>query len=123
LTLAILRPRHKDYLLGWERVRLFWIFNLTARDGNIRYYEFDNDEFWPLSEYKSSEPQRGLAFMPKRSLSVSPSMSTRISFHQVHENEVMRAYKSVRDVLVEPITFIVPRRVPSLTLHPLTLLV
>lgn len=41
-----------------------------SRDGNIRYYEFDNDEFWPLSEYKSSDPQRGVAFMPKRGLSV-----------------------------------------------------
>ena len=40
-------------------------------DGNIRYYEFQQDEFWPLAEYKSSEPQRGLSFMPKRALSVS----------------------------------------------------
>jgi len=35
--------------------------------------------------------------MPKRALSV-------------HENEVMRAYKTVRDVLIEPVSFIVPRR-------------
>jgi coronin-1B/1C/6 len=56
------------------------MLNLTPRDGNIRYYEFDNDEFWPLSEYKSSEPQRGLAFMPKRGLSVRPCMTTTISF-------------------------------------------
>lgn len=56
------------------------MLKLTARDGNIRYYEFDNDEFWPLSEYKSPEPQRGLAFMPKRGLSVRTRMSTTISF-------------------------------------------
>ncbi|KAK9462481.1 uncharacterized protein V1516DRAFT_662517 [Lipomyces oligophaga] len=66
-------------------------------DGNIRYYEYENDELFPLSEYKSSEPQRGIAFMPKRGVSV-------------HENEVVRAYKSVNDSYVEPIQFIVPRR-------------
>jgi hypothetical protein len=30
----------------------------------------------------------------------------------VHENEVMRAYKTVH-VLIEPVSFIVPRRVSS----------
>lgn len=39
-------------------------------DGNIRYYEYDGSEFIPLSEYKSSEPQRGVAFLPKRGVSV-----------------------------------------------------
>ncbi|KAK9321203.1 hypothetical protein V1517DRAFT_327054 [Lipomyces orientalis] len=66
-------------------------------DGNIRYFEYDNDELYPLSEYKSAEPQRGLAFMPKRGV-------------DVHENEVVRAYKTVHDTLIEPIQFIVPRR-------------
>ncbi|KAK9369672.1 hypothetical protein V1509DRAFT_618765 [Lipomyces kononenkoae] len=66
-------------------------------DGNIRYFEYDNDELYPLSEYKSAEPQRGLAFMPKRGISV-------------HDNEVVRAYKTVYDSLIEPIQFIVPRR-------------
>lgn len=46
---------------------------IKFRDGNIRYYEFENDEFWPLAEYKSSDPQRGVAFMPKRALSVPDS--------------------------------------------------
>lgn len=66
-------------------------------DGNIRYSEFANDKFEPLSEYKSGEPQRGLAFMPKRGVNT-------------HENEVMRAYKTVNDAYIEPISFIVPRR-------------
>ncbi|KAK4907724.1 hypothetical protein LTR28_000425, partial [Elasticomyces elasticus] len=35
-------------------------------DGNIRYYEYENDKFQYLSEYKSGEPQRGIAFLPKR---------------------------------------------------------
>ncbi|KAK3671942.1 Coronin-like protein crn1 [Recurvomyces mirabilis] len=66
-------------------------------DGNIRYFEYENNKFEPLSEYKSGDPQRGLAFMPKRGVNT-------------HENEVMRAYKTVDDKIIEPISFIVPRR-------------
>ncbi|KAI7660198.1 hypothetical protein KC319_g8715, partial [Hortaea werneckii] len=66
-------------------------------DGNIRYYEYENDKFEPLSEYKSPEPQRGMAFMPKRGVNT-------------HENEIMRAYKTINDTIIEPISFIVPRR-------------
>lgn len=66
-------------------------------DGNIRYYEYENDEFQYLSEYKSADPQRGIAFVTKRGVNT-------------HENEVMRAYKSVNDTYIEPISFIVPRR-------------
>ncbi len=66
-------------------------------DGNIRYYEYENDKFEYLSEYKSSDPQRGVAFVPKRGVNM-------------HDNEVMRAYKTVNDSYIEPISFIVPRR-------------
>lgn len=66
-------------------------------DGNIRYYEYENDKFEFLSEYKSAEPQRGIAFVPRRGINV-------------HENEVMRAYKTVNDQYIEPISFTVPRR-------------
>lgn len=66
-------------------------------DGNIRYYEYENDAFEYLSEYKSADPQRGVAFMPKRGLNLQ-------------ENEVARAYKTVNDGYIEPISFIVPRR-------------
>ena len=66
-------------------------------DGNIRYFEYENDKFEPLSEYKSSDAQRGLAFMPKRGVNT-------------HENEITRAYKSIDDRTIEPIPFIVPRR-------------
>ncbi|KAF3938190.1 Coronin [Dactylella cylindrospora] len=66
-------------------------------DGNIRYYEYANDDLVYLSEYKSGDPQRGIAFIPKRGV-------------DVHENEVMRAYKTVNDSYIEPISFIVPRR-------------
>jgi hypothetical protein len=37
-------------------------------DGNIRYYELENDELHYLTEYKSTEPQRGLTFVPRRAL-------------------------------------------------------
>jgi coronin-1B/1C/6 len=66
-------------------------------DGNIRYFEIENDKFEFLSEYKSADPQRGVAFMPKRGVNM-------------HENEIARAYKTVNDGYVEPVSFIVPRR-------------
>lgn len=66
-------------------------------DGNIRYYEYQNDKFEFLSEYRSPNPQRGIAFLPKRGVNT-------------HENEIMRAFKTVDDAYVEPISFIVPRR-------------
>ncbi|TLD33298.1 hypothetical protein PspLS_00487 [Pyricularia sp. CBS 133598] len=66
-------------------------------DGNIRYFEYENDKFEFLSEYKSADPQRGIAFVPRRGINV-------------HENEVMRAYKTVNDAYIEPISFTVPRR-------------
>ncbi|KAL8741231.1 MAG: hypothetical protein Q9190_006139 [Brigantiaea leucoxantha] len=66
-------------------------------DGNIRYFEYENDKFEYLSEYKSGDPQRGVAFLPKRGVNT-------------HENEVMRAFKTVNDSYIEPVSFIVPRR-------------
>lgn len=66
-------------------------------DGSIRYYEYENDKFEYLSEYKSADPQRGVAFVPKQGVNM-------------HENEVMRAYKTVNDSYIEPVSFIVPRR-------------
>ena len=69
----------------------------TNSDGNIRYYEYENDKFEYLSEYKSGDPQRGIAFLPKRGINL-------------HENEVTRAYKTVNDSYIEPVSFIVPRR-------------
>ncbi|KAI9166781.1 Coronin-like protein crn1 [Paramyrothecium foliicola] len=66
-------------------------------DGNIRYYEYENDKFEYLSEHKSADPQRGIAFLPRRGINV-------------HENEVMRAYKTINDSYIEPISFTVPRR-------------
>lgn len=66
-------------------------------DGNIQYFEYENDKLETLSEYRSGDAQRGIAFMPKRGVNT-------------HDNEVMRAFKTVNDSYVEPISFIVPRR-------------
>ncbi|CAO3596440.1 unnamed protein product [Absidia cylindrospora] len=65
-------------------------------DGMIRYYEYENDALYFLSEFKSIDPQRGMAFMPKRAVNVS-------------ECEVARAYK-VGTTLIEPVSFTVPRK-------------
>ncbi|MDA4132025.1 MAG: hypothetical protein OK454_02730 [Thaumarchaeota archaeon] len=43
---------------------------IRCSDGNIRYYEYDNDKFQYLSEYKSTDPQRGIAFLPRRGVNV-----------------------------------------------------
>lgn len=68
-------------------------------DGNIRYYEWIDDDkgLHYLAEYKSSEPQRGIGFLPKRACTIN-------------EVEVMRAFK-VHTTMVEPISFKVPRKV------------
>jgi coronin-1B/1C/6 len=68
-------------------------------DGNIRYFEVTDEDprVHYLNEFKSTEPQRGITYMPKRFLSVS-------------ENEIARAYK-VTLSSVEPISFKVPRKV------------
>ncbi len=73
------------------------LFLAGKGDGNIRYYEFENDELFELSEYSSTEPQRGIGMLPKRGVNV-------------HENEVTRFFKTVDDHFLEPISFIVPRR-------------
>lgn len=51
--------------------------NSFYSDGNIRYFEFQNDKFEFLSEYKSGDPQRGIAFVPRRGINVRCHMSLR----------------------------------------------
>ena len=68
-------------------------------DGNIRYYEYENDNLFLLAEHKSSDPQRGMCFLPRRGLSVS-------------DCEIARGLK-VAASSIEAIAFIVPRKVRS----------
>ncbi|KJA22756.1 hypothetical protein HYPSUDRAFT_201850 [Hypholoma sublateritium FD-334 SS-4] len=82
----------------------FWtdnniLFLAGKGDGNIRYYEYESDSLYALSEHKSSEPQRGMCFLPRRALNVA-------------DCEIARAYK-VHGSSIEPIAFIVPRKADS----------
>ncbi|KAJ6582118.1 microtubule binding protein [Mycena capillaripes] len=82
----------------------FWsdnniLFLAGKGDGNIRYYEYESDSLHALSEHKSSDPQRGMCFLPRRALSVA-------------DCEIARAYK-IAGSSVEPIAFIVPRKADS----------
>ncbi|EMD39400.1 hypothetical protein CERSUDRAFT_113035 [Gelatoporia subvermispora B] len=82
----------------------FWsdnniLFLAGKGDGNIRYYEWENDNLFALAEYKSSDPQRGMCFLPRRALNVS-------------DCEIARAYK-VAGSSIEAIAFIVPRKSDS----------
>lgn len=66
-------------------------------DGNVRYFEFADDQLYDISEFQSTAPQRGFAVSPKR-------------YVNVKENEIARGYKLLNDNSIEPISFIVPRR-------------
>ncbi|WFD20949.1 Coronin-like protein crn1 [Malassezia caprae] len=79
----------------------FWsdngiVFLAGKGDGNIRYYELESDELHYLTEYKSIEPQSGMAFLPRRALNAN-------------ENEIARVYK-VTNSLIQPVSFYVPRK-------------
>jgi hypothetical protein len=77
------------------------VFVAGKGDGNIRYYEVEKTESggkcYFLSDYKSSAPQRGIAWMPKLALNVNNC-------------EIARAMKLHPKGLVEPISFTVPRK-------------
>ncbi|TFY62268.1 hypothetical protein EVG20_g6764 [Dentipellis fragilis] len=82
----------------------FWsdnniLFLAGKGDGNIRYYEYETDNLYALAEHKSSDPQRGMCFLPRRALNT-------------HECEIARAYKITASG-IEPIAFIVPRKSDS----------
>lgn len=72
------------------------LFLAGKGDGNVRYYEYESDELHYLSEYKSSEPQRGMCFLPRRALDVG-------------QNEIARGFKLTVDK-VEALGFVVPRK-------------
>lgn len=68
-------------------------------DCAIRYYEINNE--YPfvhyINTYTTSEPQRGLAFMPKRGLNSI-------------ENEINRMYKVTTKGVIDILQFFVPRK-------------
>ncbi|GAA5851500.1 hypothetical protein JCM9279_001088 [Rhodotorula babjevae] len=68
-------------------------------DGNVRMYEYDNDELYYLSDYTSPHPQRGMCLAPARSVNVA-------------ETEIAKVYKAF-GTTIEPISFRVPRKSDS----------
>ncbi len=71
----------------------------------MRYYEVVNQAPWSyyISEFKTSLPQRGAAWMPKRGLNIA-------------DCEIARCYKLHPKGSIEPIGFTVPRKVTILLL-------
>jgi len=74
------------------------LFLAGKGDGNIRYYEaVDDDKYlYYLTEYKTSQPQRGMCMLPKKNVNVS-------------ENEIDRLLK-LGNRIMEPVSFQVPRK-------------
>mmetsp|Transcript_2364 Transcript_2364/g.3399 ORF Transcript_2364/g.3399 Transcript_2364/m.3399 type:complete len:469 (+) Transcript_2364:77-1483(+) len=70
-------------------------------DGNIRYYEFVDENPWcfPISEYRSMTPAKGMAMVPKRGLNISKCETARLL--KLTSNSV------------EPLSFVVPRKADS----------
>lgn len=68
-------------------------------DSNVRYYEINDDPPFVhfINVYGTSEPQRGIGFMPKRALNVN-------------ENEIARIYKCTNKGLIDVLQFFVPRK-------------
>ena len=78
----------------------------THREANIRYYKHENDTLFPLAEYKSSDLQRGMCFLPQHSLNLA-------------ECDIARMFK-VAASSIEAIAFVVPRKVCSRAPAPLS---
>jgi len=74
------------------------LFLAGKGDGNIRYYELvDNEPYiYHISDFKSTDPQRGMCMMPKLAMDTT-------------QCEVVRLLK-LENKIVTPISFQVPRR-------------
>ena len=72
------------------------LFIAGKGDGNIKYYEYEHDDLFYLTDYSSSSPQRGLTFLPPRAVDFANC-------------EIARAFKAVGST-IEPISFVVPRK-------------
>ncbi|GAA6059325.1 hypothetical protein JCM10212_005905 [Sporobolomyces blumeae] len=72
------------------------LFVAGKGDGNIRMYEYKDDELFYLSDHTSPNPQRGLCLAPERASDVGST-------------EIAKAYKAAGS-MIEPISFVVPRK-------------
>ena len=73
------------------------LYLVGKSDGNIRYFEFKDDVLFNLSQYASTDAQRGFAVAPKM-------------YVKMKENEILKAFKTVNYNSIKPISFIVPRK-------------
>eukprot|EP01053_Blabericola_migrator_P004982 Blabericola_migrator_1__4981@NODE_258_length_10736_cov_58_864373_g216_i0_p2_GENE_NODE_258_length_10736_cov_58_864373_g216_i0NODE_258_length_10736_cov_58_864373_g216_i0_p2_ORF_typecomplete_len734_score114_50WD40/PF00400_32/6_1e08WD40/PF00400_32/2e07WD40/PF00400_32/4_7e03ANAPC4_WD40/PF12894_7/0_00023ANAPC4_WD40/PF12894_7/7_3e06ANAPC4_WD40/PF12894_7/8_6e07ANAPC4_WD40/PF12894_7/3_8e02WD40_4/PF16300_5/2_5e16Ge1_WD40/PF16529_5/0_0016Ge1_WD40/PF16529_5/0_00044eIF2A/PF08662_11/1_6e09eIF2A/PF08662_11/1_5 len=73
------------------------LFLAGKGDGNIRFYEAIDGIVTKVGVYQSITPAHELAYIEKRGVDVMRC-------------EVMRAYKKESDSVIQPISFIVPRR-------------
>jgi len=71
-------------------------------DGTVRYYELIDEKpgLFALSTYSSNSPQKGMCMLPKRCLDLKSC-------------EVMRCLKIHNNNLIEPISFVVPRKMET----------
>lgn len=104
---AILGRWYELPVPGRQRV---WIFKFKAwididkvfsdfmlSDGNIRYFEYVQDKFEYLSEHKSADPQRGVAFLPKRGVNVGePLIAMAYVLVNLTTHMLMKGNRSMR---------------------------
>lgn len=84
------------------------VYLCAKGDSNIRYFEITDEAPFVhyISTYQSTEPQRGMGWMPKRGCDILNC-------------EIARFYKLHSKGFVEVLQFTVPRKVRSLlTTHP-----
>lgn len=72
------------------------LFLAGKGDSTVTFFEYEAGKLFRLNSYQSKEPQRSICFMPKHCMKTT-------------NNEIARMYK-VHSNLIEPVSFIVPRR-------------
>lgn len=65
-------------------------------DGNIRYYELQDGDLFTLETFRTTVPQKGVCFLPKRCVNVM-------------KKEVLKAFK-LEGNAVQPLSFVCPRK-------------
>lgn len=100
---AFLGRWYQVFVSGRQRVgsflhhTTFQVEAYTTSDGNIRYFEYENDDFVFLAEYKSGDPQRGVAFLPKRGVAVGFLKSFDLLLLNVDQGTRKRSHASIQD--------------------------
>jgi len=83
-------------LFPWVDLDSQLLFLWGKGDGNVRFYEMEGGNLHYINDHRTTVPQKGLAFLPKRSVNVGA-------------HELLRAVKLEVNA-VQPIAFVVPRK-------------